>query len=170
MPSPLMVFLGIAALGFIFLVVTLLFGEIFEHFDGHNGDGGPSFFSPRVISVFTTAFGASGAIATQYGMDATPSSGVGFLSGLFFGGLIYWFGVFLMRQQVTTSVTNTDMIGRQGMVTVAIPSHGVGQVRIQFGEELVDKVARSKSGDPIALNSTVMVEAVLGEVIIVRTE
>ena len=43
------VFLAIAAVGFLFLMVSLFFGEIFDHFDGgldHDLDhGGPGFFS-----------------------------------------------------------------------------------------------------------------------------
>ena len=63
------VFLAIAAVGFVFLMVSLFFGEIFEHFDtGLDHDlehGGPGFFSPRVMSVFVTTFGGTGAIATH---------------------------------------------------------------------------------------------------------
>ena len=55
------VFLAIGALGFLFLMVSLVFGEIFEHLDSsldHDLDhGGPGFFSTRVMSVFVTAFG-----------------------------------------------------------------------------------------------------------------
>ncbi|MEZ5401045.1 MAG: hypothetical protein R2729_15345 [Bryobacteraceae bacterium] len=170
--SALTVFLGIAGFGFLFLVVTLVFGEIFEHFDGHDADGdgdsGPSFFSPRVIAVFTTAFGATGAIGTHYGMGIAAASASGFLNGAFFGTLIYYFAKFLYGQQATTSVANTDMVGRTGRVVVAIPSGGVGQVRLQLGEEIVDKIARSQSGEAIASNLPVVVESVLGEVVVVR--
>ena len=62
--SALTVFLAIAALGFVFLIVTLIFGEIFEFFDHDiDMDHGPGFLSTRVIAVFITAFGAFGAIA-----------------------------------------------------------------------------------------------------------
>ena len=72
-------FLAIAAVGFLFLMVSLFFGEIFEHFDGgldHDLEhGGPGFFSTRVISVFITAFGGFGAIATHYGYGPLAASG-----------------------------------------------------------------------------------------------
>jgi hypothetical protein len=172
--SSLTVFLGIAGIGFLFLVVTLVFGEVFEHFDGHDADGGdsghdgPSFFSPRVIAVFMTAFGATGAISTHYGFGTAASSLGGFLSGGFFGTLIYYFAKFLFGQQASTSVANQDMVGRPGRVVVAIPAGGVGQVRLQVGEELVDKIAKSQSGDGIGPNLPVVVESVLGEVVVVR--
>ena len=73
------VFLAIAAAGFLFLLLSLFFGGIFDHFDGgfdHDVDhGGPGFFSTRVISVFVTAFGGFGAIATYYGFGPLPASG-----------------------------------------------------------------------------------------------
>ena len=71
------VFLAIAVVGFLFLMVSLFFGEIFEHFDtslDHDLDhGGPSFFSPRVMSVFVTTFGGAGAIATFYRWSPVPA-------------------------------------------------------------------------------------------------
>jgi hypothetical protein len=55
------VLLTIAAIGFLFLLVSLFFGEIFSHFgDLHFGHRGPGFFSVRIISVFITAFGGFG--------------------------------------------------------------------------------------------------------------
>ena len=73
------VFLAIAAVGFLFLMISLFFGEIFEHFDGsldHDLDhGGPGFFSTRVLSVFITAFGGFGAIATDYGLGTARGVG-----------------------------------------------------------------------------------------------
>ena len=75
------VFLVITGVGFLFLLVSLVFGEIFDHFDAgidHDlGHGGPGFFSSRVLSVFITAFGAVGAIATYYGFGPVPSSACG---------------------------------------------------------------------------------------------
>jgi hypothetical protein len=43
----------------------------------------------------------------------------------------------------------------------------VGQIRCRVGEELIDKVARARDGSPIPEHSTVRVEEVLGEVVIV---
>ena len=49
-------------------------------------------------------------------------------------------------------------------VIIGIPAAGVGQVRCQSGEEIIDKVARSRSGDAIAENSLVTIDQVLGQV------
>jgi hypothetical protein len=43
-------------------------------------------------------------------------------------------------------------------------------VRCQLGEDLVDKIARSRDGSAIAENTTVVIEEVLGETVIVRRQ
>jgi hypothetical protein len=60
------------------------------------------------------------------------------------------------------------MLGQTGRVIIGIPAGGVGQVRCRVGEELVDKIARSHDGAPVPEHSTVRVEEVLGETIVVR--
>lgn len=173
--SAFSVFIGIAALGFLILLTSFFFGEIFEHFgdggwDHDLGHGGPSFFSMRVLSVFITGFGGFGAVAIHYGLNVLPASGVGFLSGLGCAGAIYSFARFLFSQQATTESKTSDLLGKAARTIVAIPAGGVGQVRCQIGEELIDKMAKSKDGIAIAENTIVLVEQVLGEVVIVRPQ
>ena len=171
-PTAFVIFLAIAAVGFLFLLISLLFAGIFDHFEGgfdHDLDhGGPGFFSVRVLSVFITAFGGFGAIATHYGLSTLASSGAGFASGLFFASLIYAFARFLYGQQASSEVRSRDIIGQTARVVVAIPAGGVGQVRCQLGEELIDKIARSRDSDGIPENAVVQVDEVLGETVIVR--
>lgn len=172
------IFLAIAAIGFVLLVVSLVFGEAFEHFgDGHmevhadHDTGGPGFFSVRVMSVFITAFGGFGAVATRYGLGTLPASGVGFASGVFFGAIIYGFARFLYSQQgPQQSMVAGDLIGQTARVVVAIPAGGLGQVRCRFGEEIVDKIARSGDGKAIAENTAVVVKEVLGEIVVVNRQ
>jgi membrane protein implicated in regulation of membrane protease activity len=171
--SAFTVFLAIAAIGFLFLLVSLVFGELFGHFGDGQFDhdlshGGPGFFSTRVLSVFVTAFGGFGAVAVHYGLSTPASSGVGFLSGVFFAYLIYTFARFLFGQQASTQVSSADIVGRSARVLVAIPAGGVGRVRCQIGEELIDQTAQTRDGAALAENTIVTVEEVLGETCIVR--
>ena len=172
--SAFSVFIAIAAVGFLFLIVALVFGELFDSFGAdldHDLDhGGPGFFSGRVMAVFVTAFGGFGAIATHYGLSPLPASGVGFASGLVFGGAIYTFARFLYQQQSSSNVRSSDLVGQIGRVIVAIPAGGVGQIRCRVGEELVDKIARTRAGDSIPENVSVQVEEVLGETVIVKKQ
>lgn len=170
--SAFSVFLAIAGVGFVFLLISLVFGEIFEHFEGGGFDhdldhGGPGFLSTRILSVFVTAFGGFGAVAMHYGLSPLPASGVGFLSGVFFASLIYAFARFLWSQQATTETRTSDLVGQTARVIVGIPAGGVGQVRCRIGEQLIDKIARSQAEGPIAENAMVRVEEVLGETVIV---
>jgi hypothetical protein len=168
------VFLGIGGIGFVFLLVSLAFGGLFEHFDhsfDHPGEhGGPSILSSRVLSVFVTAFGGFGALASNYGFSLAASSAIGFGSGVVFGGIIYYFARFLFGQQASTEVRSIDIAGRNARVVVAIPANGIGQVRVQIGEELVDKVAKSHDGGAVAENCIVKIEQALGELVVVRKQ
>lgn len=170
--SAFSIFLAIAAVGFAVLLVSALFGEAFSHFDvGLDHDlehGGPGFFSTRVLSVFVTAFGGFGAIASYYGLSPLPASGVGFASGVVFASAIYAFARFLYGQQASSEVRSADLVGRSGRITVTIPPGGLGQVRCRLGEELVDKIARARDGQPIVENTLVSIEEVLGETVIVK--
>ena len=171
--SQFAVFLAISGVGFGFLLVALLFGGVFEHFefsadaDHDLGHGGPGFFSTRILSVFITAFGGFGAVASYYGFGVLGSSGVGFLSGLFFACLIWAFAGFLYSQQASSDVRVQEVVGRTARVVIAIPASGVGQVRCQLGEQMVDKIARAKDGQPIPENTAVTVLEVLGDTVVV---
>ncbi len=169
--SQFSVFLALAAIGFLFLLVALFFGELFEHFDfsaDHDlSHGGPGFFSTRILSVFITAFGGFGAVGTYYGFGVLGSSGIGFLSGLFFAGLIWAFAGFLYSQQASSDVRIQEAVGHVARVVISIPAGGVGQVRCPLGEQMVDKIARSADGQPIPENTAVSVVEVLGDTVVV---
>jgi membrane protein implicated in regulation of membrane protease activity len=132
--------------------------------------GGPGFFSTRVISVFITAFGAFGAIATHYALDPLPASAIGVVGGLALATPIFLFARFLYGQQASSESRASDLVGQVGRVIVTIPAGGVGQVRCRVGEELIDKVARARQGEAIPENSSVRVEEVLGETVIVTRQ
>ena len=168
--SAFTVFLAICAVGFLFLMLGLAFGELFQAFEAdHDVDtGGPGFFSTRVMAVFVTAFGGFGAVATHYGLSPVPAALIGFGSGLVFGGAIYALARFLYNQQAGTEVRAADLVGVVGRVVIGIPAGGVGQIRVRMGEELMDKIARTRDGMAIAENTSVQIEEVLGETVIVK--
>lgn len=168
--SAFSVFLAIAAVGFLVLLISLVFGELFDFISvDHDFDhGGPGFFSSRIISVFVTAFGGFGAVGTHYGLSPLASSGLGFGSGVVFASAIYAFARFLYGQQASSEVRSADLLGQSARVVIAIPPNGVGQIRCRLGEELVDKIAQSRDGVAIPENASVQIEEVLGETVIVK--
>jgi membrane protein implicated in regulation of membrane protease activity len=169
--SALTVFLAIAAVGLIFLVISFVFGEIFDdlgfHADGGGGLDGHGFVDTRAVAVFVTAFGGFGAIGVQLGWGTAASSLLGLASGFALGGLVTLFARFLQSQQASSSVGNTQLVGRTAQVTVMIPSGGIGQVSCRVGEERVEKLARSREGVELKPGALVRIEEIAGDSAIV---
>ncbi len=164
-------FLAIAVFGFVFVLGSAVFGDIFEHGDfAHDvdGHGGPSLLSSRILSVFVTSFGCFGAVGSHLGWGVGPSTAMGFGGGVLFAGLLLLFARFLYGQQASSHVEPRDLIGKTAQVSVAIPKGGVGQVRCAWGDTAVEKIARGKEGEEIAVNTVVKIEEIVGETVLVR--
>ena len=169
--SAFVTFLAIAVFGFVFLVGSSVFGEMFEHGDlGHDVDGhgaGPSVLSSRILSVFVTAFKSFGAIGIHVGYGVGASTAMGFGGGVLFAGVIYVFASFLYSQQASSHVRTSDLVGNTAQVSVAIPKGGVGQVRCTLGDTVVEKVARAAKNEEIPVNTLVKINSLVGEVAVV---
>lgn len=170
----LTLFAIIGGIGFIFLIASLILGDIFEMFGSHadiSADGTDfGLLDSRVIAVFITAFGGFGLIGAQMGNGAVVSSFIGLLGGVIFGGVVSAFGKFLIGQQASSSVSDDDLIGRTVQVTVGIKAGEVGQITAKIGDERVEKVARSKDGEEIKVGTIVKVAAVAGDSVLVEIE
>ena len=170
--SALTVFLAVAGLGFIFLLLSLLFGEIFESFgiDADSGGvDGHGVIDSRVVSVFITTFGGVGAICIQMGLGVLGSSLAGLGSGVVLGGVVSLFGRFLYKQQASSSVSASQLVGRTAQVTVTIPAGGIGQISCRIGEERVEKIARSHASDDLRSGMLVRIEEIAGDSVIVSS-
>jgi hypothetical protein len=168
--SSLTIFLAIAALGFLFVLISFVFGELFEAFDFHHDfafDDGPGIFSTRVLSVFATAFGGCGAIGIYQGFGGIVSSMIGLGGGFALAAVVYFFARFLYQQQSSSVVNASELVGLTAQVSVSIPRAGIGQVSCLIGESRIEKLARSRDGSPIALNQQVIIEEVHEESVIV---
>ncbi len=170
----LTLFVVIGGIGFVFLLISLVVGDIFEAvgFDLNAGDSGLDFgfLDSRVLAVFITAFGGFGAIGAQMGYGAVVCSLIGLLGGVIFGGVVSLFGRFLIGQQASSSVTDSDLVGRTAQVTVAIKSGEIGQITARIGDERIDRIARSADGEEIKVGTMVTVAAIAGDSVIVETE
>ena len=170
----LTVFLIIGGLGFAFLIVSLVVGDVFEMFGGGADLGDPGvdfgFLDSRVLAVFITAFGGFGAIAAQMGFGAVISSLAGLLGGVVFAAVVSVFGRFLIGQQASSSITDEDLIGRSVQVTVTIKPGQIGQIAAKIGDERIERIARTKDGTEMAAGSIVKVESIAGDSVIVSAE
>lgn len=172
--SALAVFLIVAAIGFVFLVVTLVFGEVFEHLNlDHDIAGGADahpILDSRVISVFMTAFGGFGAIGVLMGLSALASSLLGLAGGIVLGGIVSMFARFLYKQQASSSISVVQLVGRTAQVSVKIPLDGIGQITCRVGEERVEKLARTRDAEEIKAGALVRIEEIAGDSVIVTRD
>lgn len=169
--NSLTVFIAIGAVGLIFLLFTFFFGELFEggdhHFETDVADHGPGLINLRTVSLFLTALGGIGALARLRGYGSALSSLAGFAGGIVLSAIVFFYTRFLFRQQASSLVSAVDLVGQRAEVIVGIPAGGAGQVRCLIGESWIEKIARTRDGSAVAHGSTVMIEEIAGEGVIV---
>jgi hypothetical protein len=173
----MLIYAGIAAFGLLLLLILLFVGEIFggDHDLGHDGDigdhdggGGPSIFSIRIMAAFLTAFGAGGVIARHYDMSHVAASAIGIAAGVVMASIVYQFAKMLYSQQASTDLRMTRLIGASGEVSVAIPQDGVGQITVSAAGERTEHIARTADGRPLARGMTVTITGLGGDSVIVE--
>ena len=167
------IFLVIGGLGFLFLLISLIVGDIFDAigFDlslDTSHDFGV--FDSRVIAIFLTAFGGAGIIGTVLGFGAAVSSLFGLFGGFIFGAIVFYFGKLLYSQQSSSSVSEADLIGRTAQVIVSIRPDHLGQISCLIGEERVEKLARSVSGETIKAGQRVRIDEIGSDAVIVSID
>lgn len=166
--TALSIFLVIAAIGFGFLLVSLILGDLSDMLGLHVGDaGGHGFIDSRVVSVFVTAFGGFGAVGVWAGMNTLVSSLIGVAGGVTLAFVVSLFGRFLVSQQASSSVSSSQLVGRTAQVVVTIPAGGVGQVSCRIGEERLERLARASDGGELKHGTLVRIDDIGGDSIIV---
>ncbi len=186
MSTLLLIFLITGAIGFLFLMISLIIGDIFDALDldfgadidldadvdaDFDSSGGASFgiLDSRVISMFLTAFGFVGAIALQLGVGGVLGVLIGIGSGLILGGLIFAFGYYLVSQEASSPVTNRELVGHAAKVIVDIKPESIGQISFNVREQRIDKLARTRDGKEIKAGETVFIEEIAGNEFIVSS-
>lgn len=167
------IFLVIGGLGFLFLLLSLIVSDIFDAigFDlslDTSHDFG--IFDSRVIAIFLTAFGGFGAIGISLGWGAVGGSLFGLLGGFIFGAVVFYFGKLLYNQQSSSSVAPEDLIGRTAQVIVNIKPDQLGQISCNIGEERVEKLARTVSGEELKAGQLVRIDSIGSDSVFVSVE
>ncbi len=173
--SLMTIFLAIGGVGFLFLLISFVVGDLFDMIGldfGADLDNGHDFgvFDSRVISVFLTSFGGFGAIGTSLDYGAAGSSIFGLLGGVVFGAIVFFFGKFLYSQQSSSSVTMDDLIGRTAQVVVSIKPNQLGQISCRIGEERIEKVARTSGDQEIKAGSVVRIDSINSDAVMVSVD
>lgn len=167
------IFLVIGGIGFLFLLISLLVGDIFEAIGFEIGlDTSQDFgvFDSRVIAIFLTAFGGFGVIGTVLDFGAVAGSLFGLLGGFIFGAIVFYFGKLLYNQQSSSSVSEADLLGRTAQVIVSIRPDHLGQISCLVGEERVEKLARTAHGEIIKAGQFVRIESIGSDSVIVSLD
>jgi hypothetical protein len=76
----------------------------------------------------------------------------------------------LIGQQASSSVTDSDLVGRMAQVTVSIGPGQVGQITCRVGDERVEKLARARDREEIKAGSIVRVDSIAGDSVVVSSE
>ena len=166
----MLIYAAIGAFGLLFLLVTLVVGDLFgaDH-EVHIGDhdAGPSVLSARVVATFLVAFGVGGVIGRSLHLSPLASSAVGVATGGVLAGAVYKFAKLLHGQQASSELHMSSLVGQSGEVTVAIPDGGIGQVTIVYGGERATHLARSSDGHHIPVGHEVIITELRGEAVVV---
>jgi hypothetical protein len=170
-----LVFLALAAVGLLFLLVTALFGHDVEADLAAGADiseGAPGAFSVKTFAVFLAAFGTVGGLA-HYVVRGQPravlvSSTLGVLSGVVLSAVYLLAMRLIYSQQASSLITDRELVGVEGRVTVAIPPDGLGEVTCLLGERTTRRMARAPGTGPIPEGVIVRVKEVYGDTVVVE--
>lgn len=127
--------------------------------------------SPVTIAMFTSSFGAIGAILTKFspGLGTPLTLGFAIVSGLIIAGFtMYFFWRLFRSTQESSEARVSDMIGLDAEVITAIPAEGFGEIAYVARGTRFNSTARSIGGKEIPSNATVKIKRVVGSVCYVK--
>jgi membrane protein implicated in regulation of membrane protease activity len=163
----MIIYLSIAGIGVVLLVLSWVFGEVFDflEFDIGLGDG-PG--TTSVIAIGLTAFGAAGGLATYAGWSTLLSALTGGVAAVTAGALGAWLLSAIYRQSGGTDDVLPTMRGRAAQVTTTIPAQGLGEVMMSTADATRHVLARSSVDVVLNAGTVVKVVDVIGNTVIVE--
>ncbi len=171
MDSYQLAFLAMTLVGGAFLVFSLLVGEVSDFFGGDSdlsGGDGPSWASPSVLAGAVCAYGVTGLIATESGLDGIWAVLLGAVVGVVVAAGLVLLLRTLSRQQGNSQVSRESYAGLTAVVTLSIPPGGKGEV--QFRDKngvLVTKPAASTWSETMPAGTEASIKRVLADHVVV---
>lgn len=167
-----MFFLIVGAIGFVLVLFSMFSGHDGEisvdHDVGHDGGGDSiSIFSFRTITTFMTAFGGIGALCTYFEKTILVASIWGIVAGLLFAFIAWWLTSFATKQQASSVIDSSDLIGKTGVVHTSVPEGGTGEVQIEYAGQRKYMPAKSQEDQPISSGTIVFIKDHVSGVLIV---
>ena len=166
-----LVYLGLFIFSAVFAALAFIFGhdhdadhDVDHDVGGHDlGEGMPSLFSGRVLSLFLLGFSGMGLIAsTAWQMRAGLSALCGLGFGVVLGGVAYAFIAIFYRSQASSMVDASDYAGLDARVTSNIPAGGTGEITVAVKGQLKTVFASSTDGAAIPEGKQVKIVSMSG--------
>jgi len=162
--------------GLLLALVSLLLNDLGGDVDADfslDGSGGHdlTIFSPLTIGTFLAVFGGVGLIATlglriEDRLSLVISGLAAAVISLLVAAL---YSRLLIALHGSTTISEQEMVGVEGVVSTPIPATGLGEVGFEVHGERMSRPARSIEGVAIARGVTVRIEQVIGAgVLLVR--
>jgi hypothetical protein len=158
----LFIFITIFGVGFLLLIMSLIFGhdvEIEADVEVDAGISGPNIFSVKMISLLMVGFGSM-----SFGVRATTEASMFMASMAGIGGAVVVgaIGYFIIRafyaSQASSTVTDQDVIGVEARLIDSVAEGGYGQIACILRGREMTYMARSKDGK--AINQSVPVRVI----------
>ena len=187
----LLMFLCIMIGGFLFLLFSLIFGtdhdaEVdhdfsvdhdvdhdIDHDGDHDTDSGTikhRWFSLKVISSFATGFGAVGSVIRSNGGGTFWSLAGALICGIVMAVVADAIILFFLKQQASSHISNQQLIGMIGEVTLTIKPNSFGEVSVSHHGHRISGRARSHKEVTISQGSTVKIIRAEGTTFIVEPD
>jgi membrane protein implicated in regulation of membrane protease activity len=166
--------------GFLFAIVTAIFGHLFGGHDAHMDSGsgghaetgfqdqgmpGMSIFSPTAICCFVTAFGGFGLILSKLEITRSPwiSAPLAVIGAVVVAAaVIALFNAIFKRTQSSSESRVGELLGMAATVISPIPAEGVGEIAyVQCGTRYTAP-ARDDNAQSIAAGQSVRIVRIVG--------
>lgn len=174
-----LIYLICLGIGLVFTVFTVFAGHFFgggdHHVDGSGGHAeagagssdmpGVSAFSPTMIAIFVTAFGAFGMILTRFEATRSPalSAPLAGLGGAVVASIVLALLRSLFRHtQGSSECKVASVVGTTATVITPIPANGVGEIAYVQAGSRYSAPAREEQGQAVPGGHTVRVTRIVG--------
>jgi len=164
-------FLIVAVGCFLLLLGSMVLGHDSDHDADHGADhgaGSMNVFSVKIILAFGVGFGAGGYAGAVNGLGWLGSTLAGLAGGLLVGGIGYAFLNALYTRQGSSTVRTATLVGAIGVVDTGIDADGVGRIVVTMASGQETFLAKSATGKPLPLNTSVKIVRVEGSIMSVE--
>jgi membrane protein implicated in regulation of membrane protease activity len=120
----------------------------------------PSFFSLKILRIVMLCFGLGGNVGLRLGFSFYESLIMATATGFISGYIVYKIFIYIYSQTIY-NYRDPVIIGREGKVTLSIPSDGYGQIIVYIiGQRFI---FRAKSADNSPINEGKSIKIVAKE-------